>query len=862
MNLNWRELPEGEVNLITRGSYSISEAQNVLNMHLLTRGFTLLERDEVLFLVKLDDSVNPTMVPRVTAEQLDERGNYEYVRVSLSLDWMLAEDAARELAPILSPYGKIVPLTATNRIEATDAVVNLRELRDLLKREQSDGGQDRLVAEFPLRHADATEVIEKLKTLLGIEAQPTRMSRDQIRLARDEMVLQTEMIKRLGDRAPKMDKKEVEVHLVANERQNSILANAAPDKIAVIRQAVQALDTPTDDHAFRLSDVTTMKVYPMNGADADSVAEILKDLQGIGKLDRNTRFTQDEDRQTIFAHASLEDHLTIKSVMDQMSGSARDFQVITLERLQAEYVAESIRAMMLGESATNTRNRGRSRRTPQSSGNGFRIEADIPGNRIFLHATAAESKQVDELLVQLGERKAVAGNERVLSVSAENLEETIERVRDLWPTLSNQPLHLDVPDQRPRRSESPTGDRSRRIPVESDEEVGTDLRSPRRVFPPSAPTRPSQDPTAFNTFPGNPSERSEPELAKVDEFTHATREVSLVRVLGPERGRWDDSDRFGVSNSADSSPVTVRGENEGKLILRSDDRQALSRLESELEDLVRGSGFSGSLPQAKPYTVFKLDHASPYLIEMTLQDIFASDGVRLAKPLRFVSDSTTRSLMVFGAGEAELREIEELLDFYDRPQDRDPETLRKPQYFELQYAKAEEVAEVIKDLYRDLLSTNDRALAEQQQGRRSQQTRPTSMPIVNSNEKELQFKGMLSVGVYADTNTLIVSAPQYLTEEIRETIQELDQEEAGEAAGTVTSVIGIGGDVNGSLIAERLGAMMEEQSGSRDRRDLRQDPRRSRYEGDRRPTYRGGPEDFRRFRGQPSQRPPVRRTGP
>jgi hypothetical protein len=118
MNLNWRDLPDGDLNLITRGRYDVAGAKDVLNMHLLPRGFTLLERDGALFLMKLDESLNPTMVPRVHPDELDERGDYEFVKVSLPLDWMLAQSAATELAPILSPYGKIIPLTATNRIEA------------------------------------------------------------------------------------------------------------------------------------------------------------------------------------------------------------------------------------------------------------------------------------------------------------------------------------------------------------------------------------------------------------------------------------------------------------------------------------------------------------------------------------------------------------------------------------------------------------------------------------------------------------------------------------------------------------------------------------------------------------------------
>src|SRR5688572_12199385 len=58
-NLDWQELPEGTFNLSTQRGYTVTEVHDVLNLHLLARGFTLLRRGDVLFVVKLDDSLNP-----------------------------------------------------------------------------------------------------------------------------------------------------------------------------------------------------------------------------------------------------------------------------------------------------------------------------------------------------------------------------------------------------------------------------------------------------------------------------------------------------------------------------------------------------------------------------------------------------------------------------------------------------------------------------------------------------------------------------------------------------------------------------------------------------------------------------------
>ncbi len=65
---------------------------------------------------------------------------------------------------MLSPNGKLTPMAEINRIEAMDAVANLRDIYALLKKEESDEGQQRLVRSFPLRYARAADVRDQLET--------------------------------------------------------------------------------------------------------------------------------------------------------------------------------------------------------------------------------------------------------------------------------------------------------------------------------------------------------------------------------------------------------------------------------------------------------------------------------------------------------------------------------------------------------------------------------------------------------------------------------------------------------------------------------------------------------------------------
>jgi len=140
------------------------------------------------------------MVPRVAPDELANRKPYDFVKVSFELDWLIAAEAVNELKPMVSPIGKLTALPATNRIEAMDAVLNLQQIYEVIREEQSDSGQDRLVREFTLNHTSAEEVVEYLNTLLGIAPNENAsrrgpMTPQQMEAMKRQAQMQAEMAK-------------------------------------------------------------------------------------------------------------------------------------------------------------------------------------------------------------------------------------------------------------------------------------------------------------------------------------------------------------------------------------------------------------------------------------------------------------------------------------------------------------------------------------------------------------------------------------------------------------------------------------------------------------------------------------------
>ena len=182
----------------------------------------------------------------------------------------------------------------------------------------------------------------------------------------------------------------------------------------------------------------------------------------------------------------------------------------------------------------------------------------------------------------------------------------------------------------------------------------------------------------------------------------------------------------GVRRAKTPPPVEIKMDAEGRIIITSEDTDALDSIE-ELASQIASP--------RKGYKVFKLKYAWAYTVALNLEDFFKDEDKkdsrsnildyiygyggqddskdtqnRLSKrrPLKFISDPDSNTILVENADAAQLKTIGELIDLYDKQQD-DSQSVRKTDTVHLEYSKAKVVAETVKDVYRDLLSANDKA---------------------------------------------------------------------------------------------------------------------------------------------------------
>ena len=772
--LDWQELPSDLLSIATPGKASLSETRDMINRHLLTRGFTILEFPGVLQVVKTKE-VNASLIPRVDPEELESLPANRFVRTTYKLDTLIAKDLIEELKQLISANGSMRALSKTNRLEAMDTAANLAEIHRIISQEQSDEVLNNLAREFELQHVRATDVREQLAQFLKLEPsknsnpQPGRMSPEEME-AQQQMMMQQQLAQQQGRQgAPKpATPSRAEVYLIANTRRNSIIVNAPPDKMAIVAAFITRVDVSNPDEEYQAL-TTRMKVYRLTSLDPK---QFVSSLMALNVLEPTTRLEADDKNKSMIAYASLADHLTIQETLKKLDGSARQAEVIALRRLRADEVAGTIRMLMGVEQDKKDDNQRRNyfsydfynQRNKETSKDMLRIGVNAESNQLILWANEYESEEIKKLLLKLGELPPEArSDQRIRTIDGNRSEQMREYLERLKRTFDQKGIELEIPAESEFKSDEPT-DKAK--PSDPDKPVP---KAPELIqIGASEPKSKSHDATRTNLFVA----------------TETTQQTS-------------NSDVPGKSNATGKSAVKIRFDEQGNLVLESDDTKALDQLEEWM---------ISNAPPEKEYDVFQIRHARAYWIKLNLEEYFKDDsnkkndgdvllgflfgmesskrdddGPQLGKKrkLKLMSDSDSNTLLISGASPSQLKTIQRLVDLWDKPEKQDKQNLRYTKTVKVEYSKAQNVADAIKDAFRDLLSSNDKALARGQkepgQAGAGKESKHQSEDSISEGGMNYDFSGKLSLGVDAITNTIIVSAKgEDLLKLVCDMIQELD----------------------------------------------------------------------------------------
>ena len=245
-------------------------------------------------------------------------------------------------------------------------------------------------------------------------------------------------------------------------------------------------------------------------------------------------------------------------------------------------------------------------------------------------------------------------------------------------------------------------------------------------------------------------------------------------------------------------------------------------------------------PPAPDYKIYKLKYADAYWVMDNIEEFFkedddedkngfgryiyydfppqpqSTDRGRLSqrRKLKFIYDLDTNSILVQGADAKQLKTIEDLIEVYDQPEPTNTASARVSMAFPILHSKASIIADAIKDVYRDLLSSNDKALQNNNNPeKKNRESQATTYIFGDSgggepDRTQVRFKGKLSIGIDDVSNTLVVSAEgENLMNNVAELIKTLD-----EAAKPLAnySIVQLKGNTNAARVRDVLMTLLTE----------------------------------------------------
>jgi len=753
--------PAGTFNYTDNREYTPARAIDLLNSVLLTKGYTLLRRERMLMLINLEDGIPPALVERVPLEELDDRGQFELVSALFQLNKMTPEEAENEIKKLIGPQGTIIVLPSAKQVLVTETAGNLRTIRSVIDAvERPATPADQKVHVFPLKQVSAEELLVVARQLLGIPPEQNAAADGSIRIAVDP----------LGTR---------------------LFVSGEAETVTRFEEILKLTDVETGFNEGALAlETPQLEVYHVANADPASVLQVMQTLlAGLPDV----RLATDPKTGNLVALAKPSEHRTILATLDQMQRDQSQIEVMQLRKVDPQVALIAINNLFGGGA--------------EGTPNGPRIDADPTSGQLFIRGTQSQVEQIQSLLKKMGEddtevADADRGNIRMIPLTGRAADSALQQMQALWPTMRTNRIRVVTP------SKGAGGLRERSIPREDDEPDFQDIPNLFETYPPQPKPK----------APAATDDKKETDTPPVEKQAARNRTPVSLAVFQQEPDNKEAPN--GDEPPVGDKPEIVITQGPGGIVLASDDVEALN----EFEDLLLSLADQAS-SATQDYTVFYLKYSKADVASALLQQIIngeAADdgdgggggglmgdlasnmlgdmgggllgsllggggagGLTSSGAVTITPDNRLNALIV-QANANDLDLIEQLLQVIDqKTSPEDVETAGKPRLIPVFYSNVNEVAGVVRQVYASRIDS----------GPSSQQRQPSPEEFMRAlrggrrgtQERAKEQEVKIGIGVDTRSNTLIVTAPDPVFDEIKALVDQLD--EAGRSESETLRVV-------------------------------------------------------------------------
>lgn len=772
LSLQVDRYPTGSVNLADSSqSYTLSGAMDELNRLLLDRGYALVRRGRMLFVVDLErenaDTYISEMAELVSPSELDYRGKSDIVSVVFPLGSMTPSEAKEQLPQLIGPWGRVIVLDSARQAKVTERADKLIAIREVISKSEQQ------VVEIKLEHRSAEELLQTARPLLELE--PGENSNEDIRIA----------VGLYGER---------------------IFATGLPSKISILQSLIQKADQPIDGFGeTETAEVArpNFQTHPVRVADLTTVYDVLGTML---QDEPNTRVSPDPSTQSIIALATPETHQMITEVIAKMEGSGDDFQVFQLKRIDPAQALLTINKYF---------------GITEEDAAGPVVDGDPATGKLWVRGSKDEITQVERLLEQLdggGSSGLLRGKVRLLDMTGQQAEEVLGQLQFYWQMTGRENrIRLITPSGRTRGGDNGIRERQLYRPksnaIESQSSTPTadldasnfDFRRFHYLTQAPAPAEPSDVAADANSAAaaasGNP-----PGLRLGSDILIEITPQGQLRIASDDTEALDDLEEL-ISQLA--GPTNVQSDLPTIFWLKYIKAEVAAELvasvlggadsSSSLTDTI-SSGLGGGMLGG----MMGLMGGGGGGQESASKSILTSTG-----SVNIVPDARLNALLI-QANELDLQIIQAVLEKVDREESpEDIELTSFPRLIPVLYQSAEDVAKVVKEVFADQMGSNERS-----QGGRGGQPSPQDFIAAirggrggrGGNDSAKSERSKIIVSVDSQSNSLVVTATTQDYEKIRLLVEALD--EGGKQTQDETVIVTLPGGINNDNVVEALQAVL------------------------------------------------------
>ncbi len=406
LSLVVNELPPGNFTYSDTKSYTPTEALDLLNGVLMTRGFALVRRERVLICANLKDGVPDGLVPRIELDDLDERGQFELVEVMFPLGKRPGAAVLTEIQPLVGAQGRATLLAETRQVLVTATAGKMRAIRAIIESipepqppqpKPEEKPPAPVLTSYPVEGFEPGAATEMLKVLtpnakLIYDKQTNQLNAFAVPSEQQAIAA---FLKQIATDAPAASRPQLHVYTIQHPTPTALaeqlrlvvptatisvdadptrlIALATPTEHERLRDAIETLEAQGSD-SFQQSPA----VYSLRIADPTTVQTMVQALYPKVKV------TVDPTNRRVVVIAPTSQQTTIRGLVEQLEVQRDNplrIQDYALERLDPAQTQSVIQSLLPN----------------------LRMTVDNENRRLRVIGAQEEQAQVERLLEQLAQ---------------------------------------------------------------------------------------------------------------------------------------------------------------------------------------------------------------------------------------------------------------------------------------------------------------------------------------------------------------------------------------------------------------------------------------------------------------------------